>query len=117
MAEVKGKECQSRLAAVRDTLDVIGGKWKLMIIISIADGNKRFREIERSIPRISSKVLANELKDLEQHDLIKRTVYDSSPVMVEYTATAYSETLKEVIQTLVDWGRNHRKRIFEKDTL
>lgn len=52
-------------------------------------GNKRFREIERSIPKISSRVLAKELKGLEDHQLIKRTVYDSSPVLIEYTTTDY----------------------------
>jgi len=60
--------------AVRDVLDVVSGKWKLQIIISIITGNHRFREIQRSVTKISSKVLAKELKDLEEHELIKRTV-------------------------------------------
>ena len=74
----------------------------------------RFREIERSIPKITSKVLAKELKDLEEHQLIKRTVYDESPVLVEYTTTPYSSSLSEVIKALRDWGVNHRKKIFGK---
>ena len=77
-------------------------------------GNKRFGEIERSIPKISSKVLAKELKDLEDHKLIKRTVYDESPVLVEYTATDYINSLKEVIEALHKWGQNHRKKIIGK---
>lgn len=99
---------------VRDALDVISGKWKLQIIISIQSGNKRFREIERSIPKITSKVLAKELKDLEEHQLIKRTVYDESPVLVEYTPTPYSESLQDVIMALQKWGMNHRKKILGK---
>ncbi len=99
---------------VRDALDVISGKWKLQIIISISSGNKRFREIERSIPKITSKVLAKELKDLEEHQLIKRTVYDESPVLVEYTKTPYSDTLWDVINALQKWGINHRKKILGK---
>lgn len=114
MAEKKHDVCLAQLTAVRDTLDVIGGKWKLLIIISIGSGNKRFREIERSIPKISSKVLADELKDLEQHDLIIRTVYDESPVLIEYTLTPYSDTLTDVLDSLVKWGANHRKRIMGK---
>ena len=114
MADKNHVECLSRLLPLRDTLDVIGGKWKLQIIMSIGAGNKRFREIERSIPKLSSKVLADELKSLEEHDLIKRTVYDTSPVTVEYTVTPYSNTLKQVLDTMVDWGTNHRKRIFGK---
>lgn len=114
MAETNHKKCLSQLTPVRDTLDVIGGKWKLLIIIAIGAGNNRFREIERSIPKISSKVLADELKNLEQNDLIKRTVYDSSPVSVEYTLTLYADTLNDVLESLRDWGMNHRKRIFGK---
>jgi len=115
MAEKKELKCQGHLMAVRDTLDVVGGKWKLLIIIAISSGNSRFREIERSIPKISSKVLADELKELEQHDLIKRTVYDASPVIVEYTVTPYSDTLKKVVDSMIEWGTNHRKRIMGKE--
>ena len=108
------KECSSSLMAVRDALDVVSGKWKLQIIISINTGNHRFREIQRSIPLISSKVLAKELKDLEEHELIKRTVYDDSPVLVEYTILPYADTLDEVIKALYDWGLQHRKKILKK---
>ena len=107
-------ECLSSLIPVRDALDVISGKWKLLILISISSGNKRFREIERSIPKITSKVLAKELKDLEEHQLIKRTVYDYIPVMVEYTTTPYSESLGKVIKELRDWGLAHRKKVMGK---
>lgn len=102
------------MLSVRDALDVISGKWKILILISIIYGNKRFREIERSIPKISSKVLAKELKDLEDHQLIKRTVYDESPVLVEYTATDYSNSVSEVILALYNWGQNHRNKIIGK---
>lgn len=104
-------ECSSMMLPVRDALDVINGKWKLMILISISSGNKRFREIERSIPKINSKVLAKELKDLEEHKLIKRSVFDDSPVLVEYTLLPYAESLGDVIKALSDWGTNHRKYI------
>ncbi len=107
-------ECLARMLTVRDALDVISGKWKILIIISIMSGHRRFREIERSIPKISSKVLAKELKDLEEHQLIKRTVYDESPVLVEYTATDYVFTLDKVIEELHNWGANHRKKILGK---
>ena len=102
------------MLTVRDALDVISGKWKLLILISIMFGNKRFKEIERSIPKISSKVLAKELKELEVHKLIKRTVYDELPVLVEYTPTDYVFSLKEVIEALHNWGLNHRKKMIKK---
>lgn len=114
MAAKSYKECIGELLPIRDALEVISGKWKLQIIIAIAHGNRRFREIERSIPNLTSKVLAKELKDLEQHSLIKRTVYDESPVLVEYTLLPYADSLKGVIDSLHDWGLNHRKKIIGK---
>jgi len=114
MAAKNFKECSGELMPIRDALDVINGKWKLQIIIAVAHGNKRFREIERSIPKITSKVLAKELKDLEQHGLIQRTVYDEFPVLVEYSLLPYAKTLKDVIDSLHKWGVNHRKKIIGK---
>ena len=107
-------DCQSAILPIKDTLEVINGKWKILILVSIMHGSRRFKEIERSIPRINGKVLAKELKDLEAHDLIKRTVYDESPVVIEYTPTAYTESLEPVFDALRDWGVNHRKRIINK---
>ena len=102
------------LLPIRDAMDAINGKWKLLIYISVANGNSRYREIERSIPDISSKVLAKELKELEAHQLIKRTVYDATPALVEYTATDYSKGLGIVLKALKDWGTSHRKKIMGK---
>ena len=114
MNKANHTDCTLAMLPVRDALDVISGKWKLMILISISSGNNRFREIERSIPKITSKVLAKELKDLEEHLLIKRTVYDEFPVIVEYTTTPYTSSLSNVIKELRDWGINHRKKIIGK---
>lgn len=106
------KECMQVLRPVRDTLDVINGKWKLQIIVSLNAGNKRFTEIERSIPKLTSKVLAKELKELEQNGLVERIVKDTYPVSIEYNPTAYTKTLQPVVESLKDWGENHRKHIF-----
>lgn len=112
MVKMEHKECMSALMPVRDTLDVIGGKWKLLILISIWEGNKHFREIERSIPKLSTKVLSKELKDMEANQLITRAVINGFPVRTEYRHTEHSNTLKKVILELQDWGINHRKKIF-----
>lgn len=112
MKKKEHKECMSALLPVRDTLDVIGGKWKLLILISIWEGNKHFREIERSIPKLSTKVLSKELKDMEENQLITRTVLNGFPVRTEYTPTEHSKTLDKVILELYNWGINHRKKIF-----
>ncbi|MDF9799403.1 DNA-binding HxlR family transcriptional regulator [Catalinimonas alkaloidigena] len=114
MKKKEHKECLSALVPVRDTLDVIGGKWKILILISVWEGNKHFREIERSIPKLSTKVLSKELKELEANQLVTRTVVNGFPVRTEYTPTEYSKTLKKVILELQHWGINHRKKIFGK---
>lgn len=106
--------CMGTLQPVRDTLDVINGKWKLPIIISINVGNERFTDIQNSIPGITPKVLAKELKTLEQHKLIKRVVINDYPVKILYQKAAYADTLTPIIYALKEWGLNHRKEIFEK---
>ena len=114
MKKKEHKECLSVLVPVKDTLDAIGGKWKILILISIWEGNKHFREIERSIPKLSTKVLAKELKELELNKLIARTVIDDYPVRTEYTITEHAKTLQQVIEALRDWGLRHRREIFGK---
>ena len=104
--------CLDTLKPVRDTLDVINGKWKLPILISIMVGNHRFTDIENSIPGISSKVLTKELKDLELNQLITRTVLDEYPVKILYKTTAHSDTLVPIIEALKAWGINHRHKLF-----
>jgi len=104
-------ECAKNLLPVRDALDILGGKWKLPIIISLSHGNKRFSDIQNSVPKISPRMLSKELKELEMNKLVTRTVYDSQPVMVEYTLTGYSATLDKVVMELYNWGTAHRKMI------
>lgn len=104
-------ECINTIKPVRDALDVINGKWKLPIIISISVGNDRFTDIQDSIGGISPKVLAKELKDLEQHKLIKRQVIEDYPVRISYSLEPYAATLSPIIQALKEWGINHRKKL------
>ena len=104
-------ECSKRILPVRDALEVLNGKWKLPIIIALMFGNKRFSQIAREIPGITDKMLSKELRDLETHDLVKRTVYDSIPVVVEYSLTEYGHSLQAVIDVLRSWGMKHRERM------
>ena len=108
--------CTGALLPIRDALEVLSGKWKLQIIIAISAGNTRFREIERAVVGITSKVLTKELKDLEEHQLIKRTVYTGTPVLVAYTLDEYAESLSNVIGALNDWGLNHRKKMMQGES-
>jgi DNA-binding HxlR family transcriptional regulator len=106
--------CLDTVKPVRDAIEVINGKWKLPIIISVTTGNERFTDIQESIPGITPKVLAKELKDLEQHQLIKRVVVDDYPVKILYKPEPYADTLTPIIRALKNWGLKHRKRIFSK---
>ncbi len=107
------KKCSGTFVlAVNDTLNVISGKWKLPIIGSLLYGKKRFRELERDIPRITPRMLSKELKDLEANGIVTRTVYDTIPVTVEYELTKSGDSLKVVLDVMVEWGLQHRGRIF-----
>ena len=107
-------ECQSMIRPVNDALDVLNGKWKLPIIIALSFGNKRFSEMSKEIPKITDRMLSKELRDMEMNNLVKRTVYDSIPVVVEYSLTEYGHSLDTVINELRKWGMEHRKRIGAK---
>lgn len=104
-------QCKARLKAVADALYVIGGKWKLRIIIALTDGDLRFNELQRLIDGISAKVLSAELKDLELNDFVRRNVHAGPPVTVEYELTDYSETLTDVLESLGNWGAMHREKV------
>ena len=108
--EAKAK-CSQKLNAVGDALYVIGGKWKLRIIIALSEGNYRFNELQRTIDGISAKVLSSELKDLELNGFVKRTVHNETPVVVTYEPTEYTHTLKDVLQSLSAWGEMHREKL------
>lgn len=114
MTKDQEKELQEKMRAVQDTLFVIGGKWKMPIILSIYNGNKRFNEIANSIPQITNRVLSKELKHLEENLLIKRTVVDDYPVRIEYSITDYTSSIKEVLRPMEIWGKNHKKMIRKK---
>jgi DNA-binding HxlR family transcriptional regulator len=110
-------QCLGMIRPVTDALDVLSGKWKLPIIISLTFGAKRFSEMAREIPKITDRMLSKELRDLEMNGLVQRVVHDSIPVVVEYSMTEYAHSLDNVIKTLREWGINHRKRYTEADSV
>ncbi|MBX2914747.1 MAG: helix-turn-helix transcriptional regulator [Cyclobacteriaceae bacterium] len=95
-------------------MNVLNGKWKLPIIGSLLYGKKRFKELEREIPKITPRMLSKELKDLEVNGIVTRTVYASIPVTVEYELTKSGNSLKTVLEVMVEWGLQHRKRYIGK---
>lgn len=104
-------QCKARLNSIADALYVIGGKWKLRIIVGLKDGTRRFNELQRLIDGISAKVLSAELRELELNGFIKRTVFTSTPVVVEYELTDYADTLSGILDALSEWGAQHRENV------
>ena len=104
------ESCKNAKLAIRDTLDVVGGKWKLVIISILRSGKKRFMELSREAG-ITPRILSKELQELEMNSLVSRTVCDTKPVTVEYALTPYCKSLSEVIAAMHKWGSQHRKKI------
>lgn len=109
------KKCSGEFVlAVNDTMNVLNGKWKLPIIGSLLYGKKRFKELEREIPKITPRMLSKELKDLEVNGIVTRTVYNTIPVTVEYELTESGNTLNTVLDAMITWGLQHRKMVIGK---
>jgi DNA-binding HxlR family transcriptional regulator len=103
------KSCSHQFVlAINSTLEVLNGKWKLPIIGALLFGKKRFTELERGIPNITARMLSKELKDLEASGLINRTVYDTTPVTVEYELTRSGKDLTQVLDSMVSWRLQHK---------
>lgn len=108
-------EHKKEIMAVHDAMDVLSGKWKISIISSICFYNKRrFSDILNDVEGISNRMLSKELKDLEMNKLLERTVLDTKPISVQYQLTDYGLKLKSIINSLSEWGAEHRKVIIGK---
>ena len=99
------------IQSVMDAFEILGGKWKFPIIYSLCKEKKRFKELETDLQGVSPKALSNALKDLEINGIIKREVFATVPVTVEYSLTTYGKDLKPVLLSIQEWGKKHRKKI------
>lgn len=94
--------------AVTCTMEVIGNKWHPVIVHRLLDhGPLRFNELSEEVGAITNKVLSNSLKDLQEKELVERTIVSDQPVEVEYALTERGESLEEVIESLESWGKTH----------
>jgi len=92
---------------VESALDVIGGKWKVVILFRLFEGTKRFNELRRLLPNVTQRMLTNQLRELERDGLVNRTIYPQVPPKVEYSLTERGRTLKPVLAALRKWGVQH----------
>ena len=111
---VEHSKCTEILKPVRDSLDVLSGKWKLPIIVALTFGEKRFTEITKEVQGITDKMLSKELRDLELNGLVMRNIEDSYPVKVTYALTPHSKTLRPVIDSLKNWGIMHKEKLTQE---
>jgi len=95
---------------VRAALSVIGGKWKPVIARYLMLETRRFGELRKLMPDATQKMLTQQLREMESDGIVKRKVYHQVPPKVEYSLTAYGETLKPVLWELCKWGEKHRAR-------
>ncbi|MEN0052696.1 MAG: helix-turn-helix domain-containing protein [Mucilaginibacter sp.] len=113
--ECPNELCFKKTMALRDALDLLGGKWKLCLIHNLNNyGTMRFKDLMTAIADISPKVLSKELQDLEENMMVKRTVNNTKPVTVSYTLTEHAKVTIPVINSLLDFGLKHRRKIIEK---
>jgi len=106
------ESCAKAKMAIRDTLDIVGGKWKLVLISVLQSGKKGFNELSREAA-ISPRILSKELQEMEMNGLVSRKVCETKPVTVQYELTPYSETLDDVLTAMEKWGFQHRNNIIQ----
>lgn len=99
---------------VEATMDVIGGKWKPIILCNLRHGSLRPSELKRKIPGISQKMLTQQLRELEEANIVNRKIYNQVPPKVEYSLSEYGETLSNVLDNLCQWGEMHVQTLKEK---
>lgn len=95
--------------SLKDVLDIIGGKWAMPIIYHLSKGKMRFKELERSIEGINTRMLVKELKNMEFNGIITREVFATVPPTVEYTLTNKGEKLLPSIVSLHKWGEEYAR--------
>ena len=89
---------------VRDVLDILGGKWAFSIVYALLDGKKRFKDLERSIEGINTRMLVKELKSMEENKIVVRKAFATVPPTVEYSLTEKGKKLEPILAELYKWG-------------
>jgi DNA-binding HxlR family transcriptional regulator len=99
---------------VEATLDVIGGKWKAVILFHLVPGPKRFSDLRRLLPNITQRMLTLQLRELEDDGIVHREIYKQIPPKVEYSLTDFGKTLEPVLLGMLNWGEQYTNMIIER---
>ncbi|MGG3469526.1 winged helix-turn-helix transcriptional regulator [Neobacillus pocheonensis] len=98
--------------SVEATLEVIGGKWKCVILCHLTHGKKRTSDLKRLMPNITQKMLTQQLRELEEDGVINRIVYNQVPPKVEYELSEYGRSLEGILNSLCAWGEKHITKVY-----
>lgn len=96
---------------VATTVQIIGSKWKLLIMRNLMQRPWRFNELRKDLEGISQKVLTDSLRSMESDGIITRTVYPEVPPRVEYALSALGESMRPIMDAMEEWGRNYKKQL------
>lgn len=103
--------CPKTMLSIKDAIEAIEGRWKVLILFALSEKPKRFKQISREVSGITDKTLSKELKSLESNKLITREVHDTFPPTVEYAITSHGRSLEKVLDELHFWGLLHRQTV------
>ena len=103
--DLTSEKTEKIFCTIQTALDIVGGKWTFPIINALLNGKLRFKELERSIPGINTRMLVKELKLLERHQLLVRQAFATVPPTVEYTLTEKGKKLEPVLDALNNWSK------------
>ncbi len=109
----KKVETEVEKCPVETALDVLAGKWKILILWYLRSETKRFNELQKLLPRTTQKMLIQKLRELEEDGIVHREVYPVVPPKVEYSLTEYGKSLKPILKSLYLWGEVHKEK-FDK---
>ncbi|MDF5721837.1 MAG: helix-turn-helix domain-containing protein [Rhizonema sp. PD37] len=100
--------------SVEATLDVIGGRWKGVILFHLLEGTKRFNELQRLTKGCTQRMLTLQLRELEKDGVVKRTVYAEVPPKVEYSLTQFGRSLEPILLMMREWGDQYISKLLEE---
>lgn len=105
------KQPRPYVCGIDAAIDVVGGKWKVLILWALNEDTQRFGELRRMVPGITEKMLIQQLRELEADGVVHREVYPEVPPKVEYSLTDFGASLNDALGPLGAWGREHMERI------
>jgi DNA-binding HxlR family transcriptional regulator len=100
---------------IETTLDILGGKWKGMVLHRLLSGTVRFNELRRAVPNVTQRMLTRQLRELERDGVIQRKVYAEVPPKVEYSLTDFGMSLKPILTAMNDWGERYHRRAVPRE--